>query len=177
VATGVQRPVLPTIHLDEERHPSHRSRFQTSAKPSWPSSFSALLERVPGAGRVGVRWRGLTEHSTQIAEVGLRRRPLAGRNAALFRGELGGCHPCVKPRVPMPARIAAARSSRSGRHEADIVQTCTTYRPTAHPCGVASVRGSLLPELPQRHNPSPRGPLAWPRSTGILSLRFQGGRS
>ena len=63
--------------------------------------LGALLEGVPGAGRVGVGGRRLAEHPAQVAEVGLGRRPLAGRDAAPFGGELGGGHPCGWLRGPM----------------------------------------------------------------------------
>ena len=106
--------------------------FQTSAKPSRPSNFSApfsnAYQEPVGSASVGGR---LAEHPAQIAEVGLGRGPLAGRHAAPLRGELGGGHASVRSRVPMPSRIAAARSPRSGLHDADIVLATWTGR--AHP--------------------------------------------
>jgi hypothetical protein len=68
-----------------------------------------LLERVPGAGRVGIGRGRLAEHPAEVAEVGLGRGALAGRHTAPFRGELGGGHASSWSRVPMPARIVAAR--------------------------------------------------------------------
>jgi hypothetical protein len=54
--------------------------------------LGALLEGVPGAGRVGIGRGGLAQHPAQVAEVGLGRRPFAGGNAAPLRGELEGGH-------------------------------------------------------------------------------------
>jgi hypothetical protein len=51
-----------------------------------------LLERIPGARRVGLRWPRLTEHGAQVQEVGLGGGTFAGRHAAPLRGELEGGH-------------------------------------------------------------------------------------
>jgi hypothetical protein len=69
--------------LAHVRPASDHHRHQEGRLPSVLRSIAVavellgtLLERIPGAGRVRVRWRGLAEHSTQIAEMGLRRRAL-----------------------------------------------------------------------------------------------------
>src|SRR5450759_4056008 len=51
-----------------------------------------LLDRVPGAGRVGIGRGRLTEHPAEVTEMGLGRGTFAGRHAAPLRGELGGSH-------------------------------------------------------------------------------------
>src|SRR5664280_1569998 len=128
--------------------------------------LGALLEGVPGAGRIGISRGRFAKHPAEVAEVGRRRRPLAGRHAAPLRGELGRVHACAdrsmvtRSSIPVwlafgqlkTMRTSCARVGRTRSHGHPARATCRSSRSAYLVATSGLTRWTAQPGQPGRAN-------------------------